>query len=151
MTINIAGILDGLVSHAMATGLFDRVSGHEPKNPPGNGLSCAFWAQAIGPVPAASGLQLTTGRVEFNARLYSSFVQQPEDAIDPNLIAAVDVLLSAYSGDFELGGNVRNIDLLGQTGAALGAQAGYLTQGGTTYRVFTITIPAIVNDLWGQA
>jgi hypothetical protein len=151
MTINISGILDGLQSHAMATGLFDRVSGHEPKNPPGSGLSCAFWVQAIAPVQAASGLAITSGRLEFNARLYSSFIQQPEDAIDPNLVSAVDVLLSAYSGDFELGGNVRNVDLLGQAGPALSAQAGYLTQGGKTYRVFTIVIPVIVNDLWGQS
>ncbi|MDH6116911.1 hypothetical protein ABH930_000330 [Kitasatospora sp. GAS204A] len=151
MAINITGILDALQSHALSTGLFDQVSGHEPKNPPGNGLVCAFWSQAIGPVQAASGLAITTGRLEFNARLYSSFVQQPEDAIDPNLIAAVDTLLTAYSGDFELGGNVRNIDLLGQTGTPLSAQAGYLNQGGKTYRVFTIVLPAIVNDLWGQS
>lgn len=151
MAININGILDGLQSHALASGLFDRVAGHEPKAPPGNGLSCAFWVQAIAPVQAASGLAITTGRLEFNARFYSPFIQQPEDAIDPNLIAAVDTMLTAYSGDFELGGTVRNIDLLGQTGTPLSAQAGYLSQGGKTYRVMTLVIPVIVNDLWGQA
>jgi hypothetical protein len=151
MTINITGILDGIQSHAMATGLFDRVSGHEPKNPPGNGLSFASWVQRISPVPAASGLAVSSGRLEFNARLYSSFIQQPEDAIDPNLVAATDTLMSVYSGDFELGGNVRNIDLLGQTGTPLSAQAGYLTQAGKTYRVITIVLPVIVNDLWSQA
>jgi hypothetical protein len=151
MALNIGGILDALQSHAAATGLFDQVAGHEPKNPPGNGLNCAFWIQDIGPVPSASGLAVTSGRLEFTGRLYSSFMQKPEDAIDPNLVAAVDVLMTAYSGDFELGGNVRNIDLLGQAGTPLGARAGYLPMTGATYRVITITIPAIVNDLWGQA
>jgi hypothetical protein len=151
MAINITGILDGITSHAAATGLFDRVMGHEPKSPPGNGLSYVAWFQGIRPVPSASGLAISSGLLTFNARLYSSFVQQPEDAIDPNLVAAVDVLMTAYSGDFELGGNVRNIDLLGQTGTPLSAQAGYLTQAGKTYRVVTIVLPAIVNDLWAQA
>lgn len=151
MAINISGILDGITSHALATGLFDQVAGHEPKNPPGNGLTYAAWVQAIRPVPAASGLAISSGRLEFNARLYSRYVQQPEDAIDPNLVAATDTLMTAYSGDFELGGNVRNIDLLGQTGTPLSAQAGYLTQGNATFRVITIVLPVIVNDLWSQA
>jgi hypothetical protein len=151
MALNITGILDGIGSHAAATGLFDQVIGHEPKNPPGNGLSFAAWFQSIRAVPTASGLAVSSGLLVFNARLYSSYIQQPEDAIDPNLVTAVDVLMTAYSGDFELGGTVRDIDLLGQTGTPLSAQAGYLTQASRTYRVVTFVIPVIVNDLWGQA
>lgn len=148
--MNIAAILDGVVSHALATGHFERVNAHEPKSAPGNGLTAAVWAQSIGPVPAGSGLQMTSGLVVFNVRLYTPMISEPQDAIDPALITALDALFVAYSGDFELGGNVRCIDLLGQAGTPMQAQAGYLEQDRKIYRVMTITLPVIVNDAWEQ-
>jgi hypothetical protein len=45
---------------------------------------------------------------------------------------------------------VRNIDLLGEYGQRLTAQAGYLQLSDGMYRIFTITIPCIVNDMWTQ-
>ncbi|MET8987757.1 hypothetical protein ABZW49_20110 [Nonomuraea wenchangensis] len=77
-------------------------------------------------------------------------LQEPADAIDPAMLAALDALMSAYSGDFDLGGRIRNVDLLGQTGPPLSAQAGYLEQDGNTYRVFTVTLPLLINDVWDQ-
>lgn len=149
--LDIQGILAAIESHASASGLFEAVNGNEPFNPPATGgLTCAVWVNDIAPVGAASGLIATTGRLEFNVRLYTSAVQQPLDAIDPALVAAVDALLTAYSGDFQLGGEVKEIDLLGSHGTPLRAQAGYLAMAGTTYRVMTITLPVIVNDLWAQ-
>lgn len=150
MTIAIESILDQVVSHAMTTGLFERVNTHEPKNAPGSGLSAAIWVDSIGPVPQGSGLMSTTGRVALHIRLFANMLQEPQDAIDPNMIKAVDVLMGRYSGDFELGSSVRNVDLLGQAGAPLSAQAGYINQDGKLYRVMTILLPVIVNDLWDQ-
>jgi hypothetical protein len=150
--IDISGILAAIESKASQTGLFEAVNGNEPFNPPATGgLTCAVWVNHIGPVPAGSGLTATTGRIEFNVRIYTSAVQQPLDAIDPQMVAAVDALLSAYSDDFQLGGEVRDIDLFGAHGTPLQAAAGYLQMAGTTYRVYTITLPVIVNDLWAQA
>jgi hypothetical protein len=153
--VNIRAILDVIVSHAQASGLFETVNGHEPKSAPGAGVyvagvHAAVWVQAIGPVPAGSGLQLTTGRVVFNVRVYTSAIAEPQDAIDPAMVDAVDALMAAYSGDFELGGNVRCVDLLGQAGNPLSAQAGYLEYEGARFRVMTITLPVLVNDLWEQ-
>lgn len=142
-------ILNVIQSHALASGLFERVNGHEPDSAPGSGLTAAVWAQNIAPV-RSSGLAATSGRLTFFVRLYSNVQQEPADAIDPALLAAVDTLLAAYSGDFELGGNVREVDLLGETGTALSAQAGYLEMDGATYRIMDITLPLIINDLWQQ-
>ena len=150
MSLDAAAVLDQVVSHAMALGVFERVNGHEPANAPGHGLTCAVWADSIAPLPAASGLSATSARVVFNVRLYASALQEPADAIDPNMITAVDQLMSAYSGDFDLGGEVRNVDLLGQGGIPLSAQAGYLQQDGHLYRVMTLVLPLIVNDVWEQ-
>lgn len=151
MSLNVAGILDGVVSHAMALGLFERVNTSEPKNAPGNGLSCAIWADRIEPVALVSGLAATSARVAFMVRLYAGMLQQPQDAIDPNMLAAVDTLIDAYSGDFDLGGTVKQVDLLGQHGVPLGAQAGYINQDNKLFRVMTVTVPVIVNDVWSQA
>lgn len=151
MTLDILGVLDQLQSHAASSGFFDGPIGtHEPKNPPGNGLSCAIWVQALDPVPTLSGLAITAGRIEFNVRLYSSMLQEPQDAIDPNLITAVSGLFEAYGGDFELGGIAECVDLLGQAGAPLSAKAGYQNIDGHTYRVIQIIVPVLINDIWEQ-
>lgn len=150
MSFAAQAILDAAVSHALASGHFERVNGHEPKNAPGRGLTAAIWAQSLGPVPAGSGLTRTTARLVLNIRIYSDMLQEPQDGIDPAVLRAVDALMSAYSGDFELGGNVRNVDLLGQAGIPLSAEAGYQNVGGTMYRIMTITLPLIVNDVWTQ-
>ena len=75
---------------------------------------------------------------------------KPADAIDPEIMDAVDVLFTAYSGDFDLGGTVRNVDLEGATGPGLSAQAGYLNQDGKLMRIMDIVLPVIVSDLWTQ-
>lgn len=148
--MDVSTILDGLVSHAMASGLFERVNQHEPKNAPGHGLSAAVWADEIEPDPDSSGLASTTGVVTFLIRLYTSMTSEPQDAIDPLMVSAVDTLMTAYSGDFTLSGAARCIDLLGQPGKSLSAKAGYINQDHKIFRVMTITVPVIVNDVWSQ-
>jgi hypothetical protein len=153
MSFNAAAVnalVSGVESIAMTTAQFRSVSGHEPKSAPGSGLRLSIWAQSIEPIAAASGLASTSGYVVLNARAYGNILSQPEDDMDPRLMTAATVLIGAYSADFTLGGLVRNIDLLGTYGQRLGAQAGYLTIGGTVYRIMTLTIPCVVNDMWDQ-
>ncbi len=150
MALDILTILDHIESHAWASGHFQRVNRHEPKSAPGQGLSCSIWASGIYPV-ASSGLDSTSARLEFTVRLMQNFVNDPEDLIDPSLIAALDALYTAYSGDFTLAANVRQIDLLGAEGTPLSANAGYVNQDNVNYRIFDITLPIIVNDVWSQA
>jgi hypothetical protein len=135
----------------MASGLFERVNQHEPKNAPGNGLTMAVWLDRISPAVASSGLTSTTGLLTFSVRVYSNMVAEPQDDIDPALLTAVDALFSAYSGDFDLGGIIRNVDLLGQFSNPLGAEFGYVTIDNKMYRVGTLTVPLVVNDLWSQS
>jgi len=35
-------------------------------------------------------------------------------------------------------------------GQKLGGRMGYLDIASTVYRIFTITVPCVVNDLWAQ-
>lgn len=151
MAINLSALLDPIVSHALAAGVFDEVQTHEPKSAPGNGLTYAVFVNAIAPAIGGSGLTATTVRVELIGRIYKPFVSQPEDLIDSNVTDALDILFDAYSGDFEMGGTTHTgIDLLGAYGQGLAMRAGYQTIDKTVFRVLDITIPIIVNDAFVQ-
>ncbi len=149
--LDTTGIIDAVVAHAAGTGLFEHVNRAEPLAAPQNELTAAVWAQSIEPAPAGSGLATTSIRVVLSVRVYTRMIREPRDAIDPAVVDAVDALMAAYSGDFTLGGQVRQVDLLGAHGQPMRADAGYLTQDGTPFRVVTITLPLICNDVWEQA
>jgi hypothetical protein len=143
-------IFDAVVSDAQACGYFDKVNQHEPKRQPGSRLTAAVWVQRIDPVAVASGLASTSGRILFMLRIYSNMLQEPQDMIDPNLTKACSNLMRRYHDDFDFGGAIRNVDLLGAYGIALSAEAGYLEIDNAMYRVMDIQIPCIVNDIWPQ-
>ncbi len=149
MTIQVRAILDATVSHALSLGYFDRVNEHEPKIAPGNGITCALWLDRVEPIKA-SGLNSTSVRLALNIRTYQSMLSEPRDLVDPSMLTAVDGLLGAYSGDFTLGNLIRSVDLLGAYGTGMNAQAGYIEQDKRLFRVMTITLPLIVNDVWNQ-
>lgn len=142
-------IFNAVVSHALATGLFERVNQHEPKSAPGTGLTSAIWVDAIDTAP--SGLAATSALLVLNNRLYTNMLAEPQDLIDPNLLTATSTLFAAYAGDFELGGNVRAVDLRGMSGTRLAARAGYIPQDNRLFRAYTITLPLIINDAWDEA
>ncbi len=144
----INAIMDSMVSHALSLGVFERVNQHEPKSAPG--MSCAIWCNGLGPAPGQSGLAATTGLLTFMVRIYMSALQQPYDMIDPDMLATTSKLIGAYTGDFTFSGRVRDIDLHGMTGQPMSGVAGYLSQDNKLYRVMTITVPLIVNDVWEQ-
>ncbi len=146
----VTSLIDKLVSTAMQLGVFRSINSHEPKSAPGTGLRLAIWCQSIEPVGLASGLASTSGYVVHQARVYGNMLAKPEDEIDPRLMTAMAALMGAYSEDFTLGGTVRNIDLLGEYGQRLAAQAGYITIDSHMYRIFTLTVPCVIDDLWSQ-
>lgn len=144
-------ITDALVSHVIALGVVDRANTYEPKSMPGSGLTASVWLNSMVPAPGASGLSTTTARLEMSIRLYSSMLMEPMGAIDPALLEAGALVMESLTSDFTLDGLIRNIDLLGQYGEAMGGQAGYVDIDRKMMRVFTITVPCIVNDVWTQA
>jgi|ERR1051325_5983876 hypothetical protein len=150
MALDITPVLNQVASHAMKTGYFERVNTHEPKNAPGNGLTCAIWVDGIAPT-RTSGLAATSVVLKLNVRVYNNMLQEPQDDIDPNVVTAVQALMNAYSGDFDLGSTVANIDLLGSEGTPMSMQSGYLTLGTAMYRAMVVVLPIIINDVWSQS
>lgn len=149
--LNTAALIDDLVTHALTLGVFDSVNAHEPATAPGLGVQANIFADYIGPMPTTSGLSATTALVVMNERLVTSMAHQPADDIDSNLANALDALFAAYHADFELGGDVMAIDLLGASRYRLEAHWGYFHQGDTTYRAILATVPLIVPDAWTQS
>ncbi len=143
-------IFDAVESHALASGLFDRVNTSEPTAAPGSNLSCGIWVEHVG--PAGSGLAATSAPPALSARPYTAMFAAPLDLIDPNLTAACFTMMEAYTGDFGLSvvSSVRAVDLLGHYGTGLESRAGYLNMDGKMFRVLTISLPIICNDLWTQ-
>lgn len=150
MAINATGILAAVESHALASGYFERVNRHEPKNAPGAGISASIWVQSLSAFARTSGLAVTSALLVLNVRIQQNMLTEPQDDIDPEIIAAVDDLFASYAGDFTLGGVVDAVDLQGMSGTPLQALAGYLNHDGKLYRVMTIVLPLIINDAWTQ-
>jgi hypothetical protein len=149
MALDFATPRSWLTSHAQSLGLFDRVLAHEPVSAPGSGLTYAVWLGDIAPTQS-SGLNSTSVRVVFNGRVFLPADTEPMDDVDVTVGGAAAAVIGAYSADFTLGGTVRNLDLLGQGAEALRARLGYLQLDSTTYRIATLSIPMIFNDVWGQ-
>lgn len=145
-------IFDAVVSDAQASGYFSKVNMHEPKRAPATGsrLTAAVWVQTIEPIALASGLASTSARLVFILRIYTNMLMKPEDMIDPQMMKATSNLMRRYHSDFDFGGTIRNVDLLGHFGVALSSQAGYLEQDNTMLRIMDLVIPCIVNDVWPQ-
>lgn len=150
MALNIQGILDVMVSHALETGLFEAVNQYESKQSPSNGLTASVWVDRVTPVRTSS-LVNTSVRVEMTLRIYAATLYEPYDDIDPNLTTALDTLMALYCGDFEIGGQARQIDLFGAYGSPLESRSGYINLDGKEFRVFSIRIPLIIDDLWSQS
>lgn len=156
MALDTQAIINAVASHAAASGYLERVNQHEAVSPPGNGLTAAVWVDRIQPVERVSGLAASSVRLALFVRIYTSAIQEPRDAIDPELVAATDALMNAYTGDFTLGGLVSYVDLLGIHRVPLEARAGYVEvkppgqSAGITYRVMTISLPLICVDVWDQ-
>jgi hypothetical protein len=139
-------LFQALESHALTLGIFDRVNTHVPASVPGKGLSCSISLGSVAATPEASGLAAVSGTITFNVMIFNPMTQRSLDGIDQGTLTAVCTLLAEYSGNFTLGGTVRDIDLL-----ALKAEPAYLEQENKHFRVEQISVAVVINDLWGMS
>jgi hypothetical protein len=147
-------VLNALISHALALGVFDSVNQFEPSAEPGAGahLTLAYdqWR------PHRSGLDSTSVVSVFSARVGVPLTL-PLETVEERVLAAHDAYVDALSGDFTLTSPddgsqlITGVDLLGESGFTLSGKAGYVPYSdGPTYRVIVVTVPLIISDVWGQ-
>lgn len=145
-------VQNAILSHALATGHFDRCGGHTPKNPPGHGITAAITLSRIRFVPARSGLATTTLRLDWRLELYRPMEGSP-DEIDTELAAATIAVFGRISADYTLGDLVSEVPLLGANGSeGLIADQRYMQfDKGSQYRLVVITVPTVHDDVLTQA
>lgn len=145
-------IFEAVRTYVSRTGLFEQVAAYQPKNAPGAGRTAAVWLTAVSPVQA-SGLSVTTARVELAVRVYVNAEVEPPERVEYMALEATDTLMNAFTGAFTLGGGVslREVDLLGAHGTPLSMTSGYVQFDNAWYRAATVTLPLIINDAWTQA
>lgn len=144
-------IFDAVISDVQRTGYFDRVNEFESKRAPGHGLTADVWVQSMAPVPAGSGLSNTSAVVLFIVRIYRNMLRD-QDRIERPMMKAAAAIVRKYHDNFDFGLDplVRNVDLLGEAGTPLNAQAGYTDLDNKQFRIYDILVPVIVNDVWPQ-
>lgn len=150
MAVNITGIFDAMISHAQSLGYFQQVNQHESKQSAFEGLTCEIWIEQVNPVKT-SALNSTTVRIQFEVRMYSGTLSEPYDDVETDLMLALDALMREYMGDFTLGGLVRQIDVFGAYGPGVACRTGFINHDGKEFRVFSLNVPVLVDDLWDQA
>lgn len=147
-----------VAADVLSTGYFNSVNSLDgpPQRQPVQGLTAAVWPDTLGPVPLNSGLAATSARVVMMVRLYKALAEQLDyppattDHIDTAMLLAASALIRRYHDDFDFGGTIRNVDLLGAFGEPLSARTDWLAHGPVVYRITEITVPCIVNDVWTQ-
>lgn len=152
--LQLTALMAELRSHAERLGVIEKTTGHEPKNAPGRGVRGAFWAVGFKAATGMhSGLASTSVVVIVNCRLSVPMSHQSADDIDPMIMAAADQLCGAYVEDFTLSGlaNVRAIDVRAMAGVPLSCDFGYLEIDKIMFRVATIVLPVIYNDVWTES
>lgn len=148
----LAPIIDRVVSEVKQSGYFAKVNGFEAVRSAGPRVSlfASVWVQDIEPVKIG-GLAATSARILFIVRMYASIMPYPRDDVDPSLLRACSNLMRRFHDDFDFGGIIRNVDLLGEQGIALRAEAGYIDlDANTKFRVMDLWVPCLVNDVWAQ-
>lgn len=146
-------LINAVASVIMRSGYFEIVNQFEPKSSPGTGLSAAVWAQNIRPSRTRSTLEHTAVRVAFSCRIFMNMIHDPLDEIEPTVMEAADWIMNAFTGDFSLDGisdDRVELDLLGSDGIPLSAEAGYISVGGAMQRIYDITVPLVIYDVWEQ-
>jgi len=78
-------------------------------------------------------------------RIYADMLREPLEANEYEISEVVGDILGDLMGEYDLGATVRNIDVAGQYGAAIGTTWGYLDLGGKLYRYADISIPLVVD------
>lgn len=151
MTLQLQPMVDALLTHASRTAAFDVIMSHEPRNAPSGKWTFACWLNSMDPAARASGLPVMSIRVEFLVRLYCPYVGPSADdlnTMDADMALRVDLLWSAYAGDFEITPQDHWIDLLGAHGEPLRMRGGFSTFQNTPYRVADIFVPVLLWDVY---
>jgi hypothetical protein len=149
--LNTPAVITAAIDHLETAGLFESVQDHERTSASTGGLTADVWVADIKPLPAQSGLNVTSALLTLTVRIYLNAMPPADNRLEQTITGAADVLLTAYNAAFTFDGTVNWIDLLGEYGTPLSAIGGYVNVGGVFCRCMTITVPCVIDDVWAQS
>ncbi len=143
MAYDVLASLVALQSKVKASGFVPSCELGEPKQPPVDRLHAGIYMrdQRVSKVTLASTIEVHTAIV----RLYMNAFIEPAGTTETELARTASNLQADWFADYNLGDEIRNIDIAGEEGEAVGAAWGYVDVGGTMYRLCDITVPMIVD------
>lgn len=130
--------LKSMQSYLAASGRFRGGVGiGEPKAPPADWYAALICdeSEVIG-----TTLSGTIERRTVTVRAYHNMLDDAEQT-ELDMSAMYAALLSAFLGDFDLGGSIRQVEPVGTR-----TSLGYITIGTTMYRVMDIKVNLVVDD-----
>ena len=142
MAFLIKDTLQVIQSYLIASG-YTTASVGEPKSPPSEIHAAIFMTST-----SVVRLMLNGATEELHVatvRLHENMLGEPQEDIEFLMAERASKIMEDLFADFELGGNVRNIDAAGINGAPVRADWGYNDVGGKMYRIIDITIPMVVD------
>jgi len=148
--LNTPAVITAAIDHLQQTGLFESVQDHERTSASTGGLTADVWVADIKPIPAQSGLDVTSAMLTLTIRIYLN-AMPPAAELEQTITGAADTLLIAYNEAFTFDDTVSWLDLLGQYGTPLSSVGGYVNVGGVFFRCMTITVPCVIDDVWPQS
>lgn len=143
-----------LVDHALTTGLFGQVNGHEPKNVPGELPTLSLFTSGVRPA-RTSGLTATSIVLEFTGRVTGPGMVGDLDEVERVVMGAALGYWAALVADLDLGLDALTLpapvtmwglDPRGAHGTPTRVEPGYLVQDSTMLRAATLTIPIVLDD-----
>ncbi len=138
MVVKLKGPMQAIKSFLAASGRFRAVTIGEPFSPP-EGLACAVLLESyeIPMLTLASTIEKRTVIV----RIYVAATEERREDIEFLLDDAVSEVIAAMLGDFDLGGDIREIDPTGIT-----VRFGFQIIAQQQFRVADISLPMTVDD-----
>lgn len=149
--LNSPVVITAAIDHLQQTGLFESVQDHESTSASTGGLTADVWVSKIAPLPAQSGLNVTSAILTLTVRIYLNAMAPAAGSLEQTITGAADTLLIAYSAAFTFDDTVSWVDLLGQYGTPLSSIGGYVSVGDVFFRCMTITVPCVIDDVWPQS
>ena len=147
-SFNVKTTLERVDGYLAASGYFraGHMIGHPKKPIPAQGAELFAAAYMMSASVVALTLSTTIELHVIGIRVFRNFLTEPVSGIHFQLADAVSQIENDLVGEYDLGANIRNIDVGGQYGQPLRADWGTLDLGGMMYDVVDITVPLIVDD-----
>lgn len=155
MALNSTELQSWLLDHAAGVTEVGTVLGYEPKSrldysAAGGGAILAGWLARGTVANGVGGMRKTAARVGWALRLHRNAFEADQAQTERLLLDALDALVAAYFGDFELDTVDAFFDPKGAHGEALTWDLGYLTLEKQLSRVITVSLGIVVRDAWSE-